>query len=784
MRKILTLAIISLLLISTLSILTPQIKAEGTSSSNDTQSTSQPVLVRELIISGRARVVDYNDGIYVVGTSNGDLYVINEAGEYTLTHLGDFMISDVRIKGLYIAIALNHISDEGEYWYDTHHYRYAYFDYGYVIKFTLTDLTPIEQWRTRIEGWGYWSEESWDGISNTYQNFALPSVDLSSDGNYVAYLSHSNVGVLRGSDGTSIASYSISGAYIVSWLDATNDMEYIAITAEVGPYYGGENTGVELYRFDGTSLNRVWGTILIYRYETTEVRISENKKYVAVATSSGTEMNLLDFSTGNILWTYDARQEQFAVDGDQNLNYIIGATQYDPWVSPSPPYKWFIIHNLGTTYKVLAEGNMNGPINDLDSNDDASLFAFGSDAGEVILLRRTDSAVKTVYSFNIERLIDSIEVGTNTFVIGGENFINLYIHEFPRFPVDNPLEGSYWYHCPGSGEEYAYIPGHRRFGHFPSGGVRGADDTYALDLNWGPERDSDLGKPVYAIEKGVIKQLVRTLGWVLIEHKTPLYWKGRIYGTWYSGYLHMQNIPKNLKEGVLVEKSTKIGEVGSTMARSPHLHFAIYVGRIVDPSEPGFDRYRQNAFLESVDPGQVGGPEYAKYIYGDLETMYEWGRGAIYNHNVDEIVAQDSKHWFEKGGSDSDWFESTSYGFYGHMFYTHTNIVSVDNWGRWNHEILADGKYKIYVFIPRNYADTTSAVYQVFRNGNLIKKIIVDLGIKYVKHDEWVWLGDFDFKAGDKIQVFLGDDTGEWNRLVAYDTVKIWAKQDLKLPRD
>jgi len=237
LKKILTLAIISLLLASTFSVFNSQVIAEDASTL--TQSFNEPILLRELTIPDRARVVDYDDGIYAVGTSNGDLYVINESGEYTVTHLGDFMISDVRIKSPFIAVAANHIYDKGEYWYDTYHYRYASFDYGYVIKFTLSGLTPNEQWRTRIESWGYWSEGTWDGMSDTYQNFALPSVDLSSDGNYVAYLSHYDVGILKGSDGTPIASYSISGAYIVSWLDATDDMEYIAITAEVGPYYGG-----------------------------------------------------------------------------------------------------------------------------------------------------------------------------------------------------------------------------------------------------------------------------------------------------------------------------------------------------------------------------------------------------------------------------------------------------------------------------------------------------------------------------------------------------------------
>lgn len=49
---------------------------------------AQPVPMLELAIADTARVVDYENGIYVVGTSDGDLYVINEAGEYTVTAFG------------------------------------------------------------------------------------------------------------------------------------------------------------------------------------------------------------------------------------------------------------------------------------------------------------------------------------------------------------------------------------------------------------------------------------------------------------------------------------------------------------------------------------------------------------------------------------------------------------------------------------------------------------------------------------------------------------------------
>ncbi len=252
----------------------------------------------------------------------------------------------------------------------------------------------------------------------------MRSVDVSGDGAYIAYLSTDSVGVFN-SNGTLVSSYSISGAGVVCWLDATDDMEYIAITAEVPPY-GGTNSGVELYRFDGSNLSRRWGRVLINKYETTEVRVSEAKDYVAVATSSGIYMNLLDLPTGDLLWQYETpNKEQYACDGDDNLKYVIGANQ--GWAMP---YPWFVLKNLGTSYEVIADGNMNGPINDLDSNADASLLAFGSDAGEFILLRRSNDSIETVFEGDVndvvEKLIDAIEIGDLSLLVGGQTFINLY----------------------------------------------------------------------------------------------------------------------------------------------------------------------------------------------------------------------------------------------------------------------------------------------------------------------------------------------------------------------
>ena len=69
---------------------------------------------------------------------------------------------------------------------------------------------------------------------------------------------------------------------------------------------------------------------------------------------------------------------------------------------------------------------MTGSVNDLDASPDATHLAFGSDAGEAILLRRIDDTVETVFSISCLQRIDAIEIGQNTLLVGGDYFINLY----------------------------------------------------------------------------------------------------------------------------------------------------------------------------------------------------------------------------------------------------------------------------------------------------------------------------------------------------------------------
>ncbi len=345
-------------------------------------------------IDSAATAVDHDDGIYVVGTSGGELYVVDEAGNSTETSLGAATIRDVRIENGYIAVAM---ATE-------------------VIGLSLTGLTPTELWRTTP--------------SNAT---AVVSIDLSEDGAYVTYLAQrgpdyytdaGEVGVLAGSDGSLIDSLYASGYRPTNyWLDATGDMEYIAASQPNGGCCN--MVGISLYSFDGANLTLDWWTLLTTNYDVAEVRVSENKDYVAGVTSSGTEMDILDLANGSVLGQYDAVAEQFAVDGDDDLRYLIGGTV-------TAAHRYLVFKNLesGPNYlSLIDDGAMSGGLDSsaqIDSNPDASCVAFGSDGGDYIMLSRTGDTLSTALSGSVTAPIGAVEVGDETLLVANPSAIELY----------------------------------------------------------------------------------------------------------------------------------------------------------------------------------------------------------------------------------------------------------------------------------------------------------------------------------------------------------------------
>lgn len=109
--------------------------------------------------------------------------------------------------------------------------------------------------------------------------------------------------------------------------------------------------------------------------------------------------------------------------------------------------------------------------------------------------------------------------------------------------------------------------------------VYGSYQFSAVDFN---NIKGSEGWDVYAIQGGAIDFIKREDGTVVIKHdKNPLVLRnGYTYGTWYSQYSHMKDIPPQFEWGGRVAKGEMIGKISNVHSvlkdLGPHLHFAIY----------------------------------------------------------------------------------------------------------------------------------------------------------------------------------------------------------------
>ena len=314
-----------------------------------------------------------------------------------------------------------------------------------------------------------------------------------------------------------------------------------------------------------------------------------------------------------------------------------------------------------------------------------------------------------------------------------------------RFPFAC-RDGSRAYHFPGS--EFHRI----------SGGILNADDTYALDLNCAS--DNDAGATVGAIGSGTVVGRSDASGWILIQHGCQLRWLGYDYNRCYTGYLHMANLAVRVGDNVVAGQ--RLGTVSNAGTAANHLHTATYVGDHARGVNGNL------AFLKSVNPATALGANFRAFDYAGNITYYY----------VDDQRSA-APFVFQKFGTAGDWRTDAAFGDYGSMTYNLSRAGAADNIGKWNYPgVPTAGTYVIWAFVPRQHGTTRSASYKVYVNNGLVGTYVKN---QLAISDDWIQITSRALAAGAVVRVELADNTGEANAQIAYDTISMVRKSDVRM---
>jgi len=191
------------------------------------------------------------------------------------------------------------------------------------------------------------------------------------------------------------------------------------------------------------------------------------------------------------------------------------------------------------------------------------------------------------------------------------------------------------------------------------------------------------------------------------------------------------------------------------------MHFVVITGQetsgafdINDPWDlPG------NAIQRTLSAGALG----AYTVHG----LYYYSHTSSYS----DVIVDDQSGGFVKGGTAAYWHEWAG-GYNNHMWWTYTNVSTIDDHATWTPSLPATGRWQVWVFIPSNYASTTNARYTVYYQGSSTT-VGVNQNIYY---NAWVSLGTWTFSSGSSGRVYLGDATGESSaHWIGFDAVKwVW----------
>jgi hypothetical protein len=137
------------------------------------------------------------------------------------------------------------------------------------------------------------------------------------------------------------------------------------------------------------------------------------------------------------------------------------------------------------------------------------------------------------------------------------------------------------------------------------------------------------------------------------------------------------------------------------------------------------------------------------------------------------VQVDNSDAGFSKSGPSEYWHVATGYGIFGSMLWTlnNTSDIGIQNVAKWQPQ-LEPGLYEVRVYIPRNFANTADARYEIWINGAKVATRSVNQAVYF---DEWVSIGTYTFAGNGNDFIRLGDVTSDpvkWTKWIGVDAIE------------
>jgi len=327
-----------------------------------------------------------------------------------------------------------------------------------------------------------------------------------------------------------------------------------------------------------------------------------------------------------------------------------------------------------------------------------------------------------------------------------------------------------------SGEEIAtssgYGPTTGSALHYNTDQALQPNDYYALDLVLPRHPSNGRGQPVVAAFAGTVVAAGWSRGsWASYGQRVVVQRRhsdGHVYN---AVYAHLNRVA--VSAGQQVAQGEVLGELGGSCAGdqqqlecpsfAPHLHWALH----------------RDSQLEGEGASSVGGnavvPEPIDG-YQDLaqgQTLFAGGVAPAADCPAvppQGTTLEDDGPCFHRHGPPHYW-QSTAAGRGDHAFYAFiTAAAAAENWGQWELQLAAAGRYALRVYIPASVGQSLRATYVVRHAGQDTRVAASQGAVK----DAWLSLGRFDFATGGDQGVSLADDTGEATTTkLAFDALEI-----------